>query len=256
MFKKSSVYFLIIATVVTISICANVTKAQGIAEKGLVSYWSFNDGTIKGKTVSDLLGKNDGTLVGNPKIVNGKYGNALEFNGTSDYVDVPDDKSLQLWETYTLEAWIYQNESKSSRIIDKITAGTADGPHLDTHPGTTLRSCAGACISNKTQYSLKEWHHVVMTFDNGDVKFYLDGSFDGGGNAPSPLSGNSNPLRIGADSNGQNLFNGIIDEVRIYNRAIDEAEVKQNMKSDGFAAVNPDEGLGITWGEIKRDISK
>jgi hypothetical protein len=256
MLKKTSVYFLIIAAIATVFIHANAAKAQGIVEKGLVSYWPFNEGTIKGKIVSDLLGNNDGTLVGNPKIVDGKYGSALEFNGTSDYVDVPDDKSLQLWETYTLEAWIYQKESKSSRIIDKITAGTADGPHLDTHPGTTLRSCAGACISNKTQYSLKEWHHVAMTFDKGDVKFYLDGSPDGGGQAPSPLSGNSNPLRIGADSNGQNLFSGVIDEVRVYNRAINDAEIKQNMKSDGFAAINPAERLPITWGEIKRDISK
>ncbi len=83
---------------------------------------------------------------------------------------------------------------------------TADGPHLDTHPGTLLRSCAGTCVSSKTNYSLDEWHHVVMTFDKGDVKFYLDSSPDGEGTAPSPLSGNSLPLRIGADSNAQNLL--------------------------------------------------
>jgi len=231
----------------------NVSEAaQGIVEDGLVSYWSFNEGTIKGKTVSDVFGNNDGTIEGNPKTVKGKYGEALSFEG-ADYVEVPDDKSLQLWETYTLEAWIYQTSAVPSdaRIIDKITAGTADGPHLDTQPGTKLRSCAGSCITSNTDRKLETWYHAVMTFENGEVKFYLDGKPDGGGKAPSPLSGNALSLKIGTDSNKNLGFKGIIDEARVYNRAISEAEVKQNMESDGFASVNPTDKLAATWGTVK-----
>jgi hypothetical protein len=234
----------------TFFLSALVAKAQ-IVTNGLVSYWSFDKKDIEGKTVKDVFGKNNGTMVGNPKVVNGKMGDALEFAGAADYVEVPDDKSLQLWKTYTLEAWIFQMESRSSRIIDKITAGTADGPHLDTHPGTILRSCAGACISSNTQYKLETWNHVVQTFDEGDVQFYLNGNPDGDGKAPSPLSGNKLTLKIGADSNGRNLFKGIIDEVKIYNRAITGADVKQNFTSKIGLAVHPTGKLATRWGEIK-----
>jgi len=250
MFKTSVVMLLTVIAAVFMS--ANVSEAaKGIVEKGLVSYWSFNEGTVKGDTVSDVFGNNDGTFVGNPKIAKGKYGNAVELNGSSDYVEVPDDKSLQLWETYTLEAWIYQREIKSSRFIDRCTAGTSDGPHFDNHPGTKLRSCAGGCVTSDADFTLDEWYHVVMTFDEGAVKFYLDGSPAGEGNVASPLSGNTLSFKLGADSNGQNLLDGFIDEARIYNRAISEAEVNQNMESEGPSAVNPTNKVAATWGEIK-----
>lgn len=250
MFNKISI-LAVLAVVATVFMYASTATAQLVVKEGLVSYWSFNKADIEGETVNDLMGNNDGIIVGKPQTVEGKVGEALELNGSSDYIEAPDNKSLQLWESYTLEAWIYQKESRSSRIIDKITAGTADGPHLDTHPGTVLRSCAGACVSSKTNYSLDEWHHVVMTFDKGDVKFYLDASPDGEGTAPSPLSGNALPLRIGADSDGQNLFLGVIDEVRVYNRALSEYEVNLNFVAKGLA-VESSKKLATIWGEIKK----
>ena len=139
------------------------------------------------------------------------------------------------------------------RIIDKIGAGTANGPHLDTHPGTTLRSCAGNCISAAVNYSLEEWHHTAVTFDDGEVKLYLDGSVEGEGSVGSPLAGNNLTLKVAADSNGQNLFLGIIDEVRVYNRALSEAEINQNMKAEGLAVGNPSDKLALTWGELKAE---
>jgi hypothetical protein len=224
-------------------------QAQQVINKGLVSYWTFNKADINGKTANDVFGKNDGEIKG-CKQVKGKYGEALEFDGSSNYVEVPDDASLQLWETYTLEAWVFQTESRSNRIIDKITAGTADGPHLDTYPGTTLRSCAGACFSTAKSYSLDEWHHVAMTFDKGKVVLYLDGEADGGGDTNSPLAGNKLSLKIGADSAGANLFKGVIDEVRVYNRALSANEIKQNTKAQSLAVNNIDK-LATTWGDIK-----
>jgi len=239
MFKTSVV--MLLTVIACVFVYASVSEAQVVTD-GLVGYWSFNDGTVKGDTVSDVFGTNDGTLVGSAQIAKGKYGNAVELNGSSDYVEIPDDKSLQLWETYTLEAWIYQREIKSSRFIDRCTAGTSDGPHFDNHPGTKLRSCAGGCVTSDDDFTSDEWHHVVMTFDEGAVKFYLNGS---------PLSGNDLSLKLGADSNGQNLLNGLIDEARVYNRAITEAEVNQNMNSDGVTAVNPADKVASMWGKIK-----
>jgi len=237
--------------IITLALQANIAQSQVVTD-GLVSYWTFDKADIDGETVKDVFGNNDGALVGDPKIVQGKVGDALEFNGTSDYVEIPDDESLDLWDSYTLEAWIYQLESRSSRIIDKITAGTSDGPHLDTHPGTKLRSCAGNCISTEIDYSLETWVHAVNTFDDGQVKLYIDGSVEGEGEVNSPLPGNSLSVKIAADSNGQNLFLGIIDEVRIYNRALTGDEVEQNMEAEGLAVEPSEQKLAVTWADLKR----
>ncbi len=247
--KKIFRIFILFSLLILLSILPFNAFSQYAVKNGLVSYWSFNKADIDGETVKDSFGSNHGVMKGKPKIVDGKIAEGLEFDGSS-YVEVPDNKSLQLWETYTLEAWIFQKESRSSRIIDKITAGTADGPHLDTHPGTKLRSCAGNCFSTKSDYTLNEWHHAAMTFDKGNVVLYLDGKADGEGKTNSPLAGNALSLKIGADSNGQNLFVGIIDEVRVYNRALSADEIKQNMNAKGLA-VEAEGKLAVTWGSIK-----
>jgi hypothetical protein len=216
----------------------------GATKAELVGWWRFDEGS--GTVANDSSGYgNDGTFNGDPHWVVGNFGGALEFDGTDDYVEVPDNESLQLWERFTLAAWIYQMESSSSRIIDKIGAGTANGPHLDTHPGTKLRSCSGTCISTTSDHTLEEWHHVAVTFDEGDVKLYVDGSLEAGGSAPSPLAGNSLPLRIGADSDGQSLFYGLIDDARVYNRALTEAEI--------LAAMEGGEGYPYALGPVPKD---
>lgn len=249
MLKKSLNFSLMFLISVFVFFNPNMVNAQQVITNGLVSYWTFNKADIDGDIVKDVFGKNHGKMVGKPQLVAGKFGEGLEFDGAS-YVEVPDDKSLQLWEIYTLEAWIFQKQPKSSRILDKITAGTADGLHLDTHPGTKLRSCAGDCFSTDKDYSLEEWHHALMTFNKGKVIIYLDGNMSGEGQTTSPLQGNALSFKIAADSNGQNQFIGIIDEVRVYNRALDENEVKQNMKSKSLA-VDMNDKLTITWGYIK-----
>lgn len=250
MCRRWSFGFCSLVIFIIVFICAIPIHAEQVIENGLVSYWTFNARDIDGDTAKDVFGKNDGVIKG-CKSVKGKFGEALEFDGASNYVEVPEDETLQLWEKYTLEAWIFQYESRSSRIIDKITAGTADGPHLDTHPGTTIRSCAGNCFSSKDTYDLNEWVHAAMTFDKGKVVIYLNGKANGEGDTTSPLAGNALSLKIGADSAGANLFKGIIDEVRIYNRALDGDEIKQNMNAESLA-VDKIGKLAVAWGGIKK----
>ena len=105
----------------------------GSVSADLVAHWAFDEG--EGTIAYDSSGNgHDGTLNGDPQWVVGYYNGALEFDGNGDYVEVPDHESLHLWETFTLAAWIYQTDSVSSgmRIIDKCTAGTSNGPHMDT----------------------------------------------------------------------------------------------------------------------------
>lgn len=230
---------------------ATMAHAAQVIEDGLIGYWTFNEDDIEGDTAIDVLNGHDGILMGDPELVDGKYGKALQFDGADDYVEVPDGVDMDLWENHTLEAWIYQLESRSSRIIDKIGAGTANGPHLDTHPGTTLRSCAGNCVSAAATYDLEVWNHVAVTFAEGEVKIYLNGSVEGEGTVASPLAGNALTLKVAADSDGANLFVGIIDEVRVYDRALDEDEINQNMNAESLAVEPSADKLALTWGNIK-----
>ena len=73
------------------------------ADAELVGYWSFDkaDGT------DDLSGNgNDGIIHGNPKVIDGKLGEALEFNGSTDYVEIPDAPALSELEALSIAAWI------------------------------------------------------------------------------------------------------------------------------------------------------
>ena len=228
----------------------------GNASAELVGHWRFDEGS--GTIANDTSGNgNHGTLNGEPRWGAGYSGGALEFDGIDDYVEVPDNESLQLWERFTLAAWIYQVESRSSRIIDKIGAGTANGPHLDTHPGTKLRSCSGTCISTAGDHTLDEWHHVAVTFDEGVVRLYVDGSLHGEGSAPSPLAGNSLSLRIGGDSNGQSLFHGLIDDARVYDHALTEVEILAAMEGSlGYPyAIGPDPQDGALYEDTWVNLS-
>ncbi|MBT3266122.1 DUF5117 domain-containing protein [Candidatus Poribacteria bacterium] len=215
--------------------------AAGIVEDGLVSYWRFEAVDKREDGYRDLRGSNHATLVGEPETSEGKFGDALLLDGVDDYAEVADDESLHLWEAHTLEAWVYVNEVRASRILDKITVSTADGPHLDLFPTGALRSCAGTCVVGEEAVPAETWTHVAVTYDGGTVTLYVNGEAGGSGSAASPLPGNALPLRIGADSNGEGLFSGRIDEVRVYDRALSADEVAQNHDADRpLDKVNPD----------------
>jgi len=220
---------------VLVSGLALSTAHAGITD-GLMGYWAFDEG--EGTVAYDASGNgNDGTLEGDPQWVTGMINGALEFDGSDDYVEVADHETLQQWEGFTIAAWINQYESRGSgmRIIDKCTAGTSNGPHMDTYPGTVIRSCSGtSCDSTAAQHSLNEWHHVAVTYEQGAKNIYVDGLLGETAMTGSPLTGNTIPLTIGCDSNKANLFMGMIDEAAYFGRALTQDEIWVLM--DGLAA--------------------
>ena len=83
---KSLIYLLAITLIITIPLQNGHT--QTIVTDGLVSYWTFDEQDIAGFTVKDVWGENDGKIVGNPQVVDGQVGEALEFDGANDYVNL------------------------------------------------------------------------------------------------------------------------------------------------------------------------
>ena len=92
---------ILLVTVVSV----NVLNAQVVTE-GLVSYWTLNRATIQDNTVKDTWGSNHGTINGEPRITKGRFGEALEFDGVDDYLQIPDTDTLRIDDTGSIEFWI------------------------------------------------------------------------------------------------------------------------------------------------------
>jgi len=89
-----------------------------IDQKSIVGMWLFDEG--EGKLAKDgSANKNDGKLIGNPKWVKGKFGEALDFNGSSDYVEVADSKSLDITGDITIVLWFYKRPAGRGTFVGK-----------------------------------------------------------------------------------------------------------------------------------------
>ncbi len=256
------------ALVFTSAFIAMNAFAQIIVTDGLISYWSFDKADVAGKTVKDVWGDNDGNMVGDPKIVSGKVGDALEFDGTDDYVEVPDDESLEGLPSMTVSAWIYKREGHMTILGKRDLWGNGEDReyHLWTGPTNEIRFRIFdeedeqiGFLTDPDVLNLDEWTHIAVTWDGSEnsegLEIYVNGidtpftpndagQFDNMSSGPSSLD-------IGRRGDEKIYFNGIMDEICIYDRALSEAEVKQNLNARGLAAVGPDMKLPFTWGQIK-----
>jgi len=272
MFSKILTTTFVLVVAIAISMYANVARAQ-IVTNGLVSYWDFN--RVTGNTVEDVWGNNEGTIIGSPKTVAGRIGNALEFNGSSDCVDCGNDKSLNFDrnDSFSFCAWIKPNEILGYQaIVAKMDSawkgyvffisGT-DEPNNPAALGTVLSNTNVAndlvCYTPSNSMTT-DWNFVCITFAGtsniAGTKFYLNGKNQEISTVRDGLTDTmltTPSLKIGREDvdSFPMWFGGIIDEVSVYNRALSEAEVLQNFTAEGVAAVGPANKLSLTWGAIK-----
>jgi hypothetical protein len=173
----------------------------------------------------------------------GQFGNALEFDGFNDYVSVLDSPALNITGDITISAWVYfarggtmQNGSEQAIVTKCVDNGERNNPfdfRTDKayEPQLTLVRAdpfAHDYVYSTEHVSIMEWHHVVAIVENNIPDFYVDGVITGKTVAAFTRTptGNTNPLLIGRRDDGL-YFNGRIDDVRIYNRALTGQEVWQ-----------------------------
>jgi hypothetical protein len=227
-------------------------EAQYVKE-GLLGYWPFDVDTIKGETVKDVFGNNDGTIKGAPKIVEGKVKEALEFNGATDYVSTNLLVSPKEYKELTMEAWA------KPYIIPNDWDSVMNGDDGNWDRGFGLRGKkwevqvgrASGDWQPDTEVDLKEWQHLVAVYGVDKVVFYKNGErFDY--HDAGTIAASVQPLVIGEDIPcGNCYFQGAIDEVRVYGRALSENEVLKNFAAKGAAVEYSTEKLSLTWGKIK-----
>ncbi len=232
----------------------DAVEAQVVTD-GLIAFWTFDRSDIEDETVKDILGDNDGTIEGDPQIVSGKIEEALEFNGVSDYVDLGDARDFDL-PVATAECWFKTSSGAEMRIFAPGATFTNKWFLSLNDGGNIVVSRASAASQNQqttNRFNDSQWHHVVgITATNAaDIKIYVDGELEPSSTIAEEWSVDGN-CKIGAKSGAQYLFNGIIDEVRIYDRALTEDEVQRNYRATSqLIAVEPVNKLSITWGKIR-----
>ena len=258
--------------------------AEPIVTDGLVSYWTFDKQDIAGGTVKDVWGENDGKIVGDPKIVDGQVGEALEFDGSDDYVNLTNlgDFGEKVGAS-TFEAWVKTSFKREWTTLFKVLdqgcnmawaidvnrSAKAGFPFAEdiVHYYVRQKSAAGCnAIAVEIEFALSDgkWHHIVFGIvdpGNSEVSLYMDGEpqeiIVGDAKKLDTFVPFVEPVYIGAANNRGNVerhFPGVIDEVRIYDRALTADEVTRNFKSKIGLSVEAAEKLPIVWGNLKTGL--
>jgi len=251
---------------VCVSSYANLTE-------GVVGAWTFNDGTAR-----DLSGNgNNGEILDEPEVVKGKFGNALEFDGSDDGVEIQDNEKLQITEPFTVACWIFPHSCKDHAGI--VWKGKAIGWGTDVYnyriaqlstDGVTWGACTGpiegyfgtAGVLDK----MDVWYHLALVEDGTKGIAYVNGeagipTTEGDANRPAPpyFPSEGEPVRIGWSVGSQGAipgdvyFEGIIDEVFLYNRPLDENEINDLMNGALNYPVEYAGKLAVTWAHVKAD---
>ena len=211
----------------------------------LVAHWKFDEGT--GTIAYDSVGDNDGTLNGDPNWTTGQVDGALAFDGQHDHISLPNNAVTTT--EFTLSAWANpygpgggvaaQNVIFCQR--DHLSGGgynrslvflATELYDYSPHAAAIIRSSSGPRQDLKVPMKdYNEWHHYTMTVDPNDFVFYIDGvevsrtaNLQTGDYITS-----IDEVYIGKHwyyGRTEGLFNGAIDEVRVYDRALSAEEVE------------------------------
>ena len=203
---------------------------------GLVGAWAFDEGA--GTTTADASGRgNPGTLTGATWTTLGRYGNALSFNGSNSVVRVADSASLDLTTAMTLSAWIRPTVSQSGwrtimqRQTDSyfLNASNSDGPLRPSGGGTFGTSTT--YVSGPTANPVNAWTHVALTYDGATQRLFVNGTQAATRATTGTIQTTDNPLWIGGNTPYGEYFTGLIDEVRVYNRALTQTDIQADMNT-------------------------
>ena len=210
---------------------------------GLIAHWEFDEGS--GTIARDSSGKgHDGTLQGDPQWVAGMIGSgALSFDSTDGLVEAGDDASLSLTDALTITAWVSVHDLNTYYfLVCKQPSGTAG----DNYPGNyefRTEANSGALqfghqeaegeqftfYTSDSSIAVEQWHHVAVTVAKGDlVEFYIDGVAAGSSEQLTNFGVlNDEPVRIGGRKDGYSFFNGLLDDIRLYDRTLSATQIEK-----------------------------
>jgi hypothetical protein len=214
---------------VVLALCGSTLVAD--INEGLISHWRFDEGS--GTIAYDSAGTNDGTIYGATWIT-GQIDSALSFDGVDDYVEVDDNPSLDITDEITVEAWVKRTPNEHLVVASKRLLANNSGYSCVVDPDGSLGGTVFEQFDHRstTTIPMDMFNHVAWTYDKnaGVSRLYINGILDSTFFSTASISTNDQPLqiaRVESFSSGVVFGSGIIDEVRIYDRALTAEEIEQ-----------------------------
>ena len=255
---------------------------------GLVGYLKFDE--TSGTRAVDASGySNSGTLISGPTIsttvapTNFLNTRSLDFDGTDDYVKIFDHSSLRIARQISFSAWIKPDSFEESNpylkgIISKYNNPSANGPLLRLGDGTSgnralavftvLKSGVEYQAASRTTLIAGQWYHIAGTYDGAKVRIFVNGIQENSTSLTGLIDTSTDYFAIGNDyvsdgATSNREFDGIIDDVRIYNRALSPGDIaglaagNQPSTAQGYvtqnAALDVNNNLSLNGGTL--DVS-
>lgn len=200
---------------------------------GLVAAYAFEEGA--GTAAADGSGRgHTGTVTGATWVQNGRFGRALSFDGVNDLVSVADTTALDLTNGMTLEAWVRPSSTAAWRtvLLKERSGGLSYGLYASngaSRPSGYIRIGGDIDTQSTSSLPVNAWSHVAVTYNGSVLRLYVNGTQVASRNQTGSISTSSNPLRIGGNLSWGEYFAGLIDEVRVYNRALSQSEIQSDM---------------------------
>jgi glucose/arabinose dehydrogenase len=197
---------------------------------GLVGAWAFDEPS--GASAIDASGRgNTGTISGATRTT-GHSGGGLSFDGVNDWVTVADAASLDLTSAMTLEAWVRPAALAGSWrtvVLKEQTGQLAYALYAasDTasRPSANVFTNTDHGLLGPSALPLGAWAHLAMTWDGATVRMYVNGTQVSSAALTGTAFASTGPLRIGGNNVWSEWFSGVIDDVRVYSRALSATEI-------------------------------
>lgn len=221
---------------------------------GLVSHWPLDN------SAEDTVGSNEGTPVGSPTYTTGRVGtHALQLNGTSQYVNVGTDSSLNI-ANGTVAFWMQPAASSASTqgavsrngsgavsgdVLLKISGSGASPVSAVQYDSVDATPASDTLGTTAAQFS-PNWTHVAITFGTGGKKLYLNGVLNASNARTEGMTNTAEPFLMGAGITGSLFFGGLLDDVRVYSRQLDVIDVEALVDLAGTDTTPPSDVENLT----------
>ena len=210
--------------VLVVVFVAGLTASVANAE--LVAHWAM-DGNA-----NDSVGSNDGTVYGTPNWETGRFGGALAFDG-DDHIVLPNESDFDITDAITVAAWI--KVATFDKQWQTIISKGDDAWRLSRHGADNRVAfhCTGLTIDgsrwgieSSVNMNDRRWHHVAGIYDGTSIHIYVDGELDRSRKASGKIGKGDHKVCIGTNAQKQQReWNGLIDDVVIFDHALKEDEI-------------------------------
>ena len=224
------------ATLVAVLLALVASSALHAGGGGLIAAYAFDDGG--GTTVRDASGQNNtGSTLNTAWSTSGRFGGALTFNGSSSLVSVPDSTSLDLTTGFTVEAWVKPAAAMGAAwqtiAIKEQPGDFVYGLYANSNTSVPagVAFAAGGKQDSRGTSALQPnvWTHVATTWDGAVLRLYVNGTQVSSRAVTGSMPASTGALRIGGNGVRGEWFNGQLDDLRIYDRALTVARISSDM---------------------------